>query len=335
MNYAQRIHILDPLRGLAALWVVLFHYSGSILPTITPNALTGFFSYGYLGIHAFFVISGFVIPYSLGRLRYQFNHFGRFILRRWVRIAPPAYLAALLVIAFNLLAIALTGKLPDNTTYPGLSPKAIFANLAFLVPYTHVEWYNFVYWTLTVEFEFYLVIGIIFPALVGKWNSWLQPLLILIILLTSFIDGPGFFRFNSLFILGLLLYLLQAKVIRPWLFAFLTVWACITCYSKEGPEAAIVAVITASVIMMYHGPIPKSITWLGSISYSLYITHVPTGYFAEAIVKRIFPLELDGPMKIIFLFVYTGLSLFAAWIFYERVEKPCQRWSQALRRNHS
>jgi len=332
MNYTQRIRILDPLRGLAALWVVLFHYSGSILPTITPNALTGFFSGGHMGIHAFFIISGFVIPYSLGRSQYRLKHYGRFMLRRWVRIAPPAYLAAVLMIAYNLLAIMLKGKLPDGSIYPGLSPKALFANLTFLVPYMEVNWYNFVYWTLTAEFEFYLVIGVLFPFLACKWKSWFQPILILAVLFTSFIDGPLFFRFGSLFTLGLLLYLFRAKAIHPWLFAALAVLACAACCRVEGPGAALVAIVTSAVIALYRGPIPGAITWLGMISYSLYITHVPVGLFAEVVIKNLFPMELGAAMRVMLLFAYTGLSLLIAWIFYKWVERPCHGWSMALRR---
>ena len=61
-----RLAVLDSLRGLAALAVCLFHFAGrdDFLPGTYLQAAS---RQGYLGVVAFFVISGFVIPWSLHR----------------------------------------------------------------------------------------------------------------------------------------------------------------------------------------------------------------------------------------------------------------------------
>src|SRR5271169_5335799 len=95
----QRIGVINALRALAALFVAWGHFvagQGKYL------SLSG--KYGYLGVHIFFVISGFVIPWSLYRSRYALHDYSRFLLKRNVRLYPP-YLAsiAVTVLATNFI----------------------------------------------------------------------------------------------------------------------------------------------------------------------------------------------------------------------------------------
>ncbi len=58
---AEKIHVVEYLRGVAALGVAWFHMTN----TYGPGFVASFGSLGWLGVDVFFVISGFVIPYSL------------------------------------------------------------------------------------------------------------------------------------------------------------------------------------------------------------------------------------------------------------------------------
>ena len=63
---------VDGLRGFAALGVVVYHISryGSIAAaarSVTPNWLATLLKHGWVGVQMFFVMSGFVIAYSLRR----------------------------------------------------------------------------------------------------------------------------------------------------------------------------------------------------------------------------------------------------------------------------
>ena len=55
---------LDFLRAVAALSVCLYHFSGAALPKVTNVYMKPLFANGWLGVDIFFVISGFIIPYS-------------------------------------------------------------------------------------------------------------------------------------------------------------------------------------------------------------------------------------------------------------------------------
>ena len=104
----DRIHVLDSLRGVASLavcWMHLtsFKYNTPDGPFYSSLRLTG--SYGWLGVEVFFVISGFVIPYSLDRAGYRLRDYPRFVAKRLVRLDPP-YLAAVAAIVAYAFAYA-------------------------------------------------------------------------------------------------------------------------------------------------------------------------------------------------------------------------------------
>ena len=58
----KKILSIQYLRGLAALAVVLCHYGSNLTPY--PK-LSEAFNFGQAGVHVFFLISGFIIVYSL------------------------------------------------------------------------------------------------------------------------------------------------------------------------------------------------------------------------------------------------------------------------------
>ena len=80
----QRIGVINALRGFAATWVAWGHFAG-----VQGHWLRVSGTYGYLGVHIFFVISGFVIPWSLYRAAYVLRDYPRFLLKRNVRLYPP------------------------------------------------------------------------------------------------------------------------------------------------------------------------------------------------------------------------------------------------------
>src|SRR3712207_6761977 len=100
MRENARVEGLDLLRGVASLGVCLSHLATFDFPTPTGHfylALKSSLRYAWLAVEAFFVISGFVIPYSLHRAGYRLGSYPRFILKRIIRLDPP-YLAAIALI---------------------------------------------------------------------------------------------------------------------------------------------------------------------------------------------------------------------------------------------
>src|SRR5688500_3864296 len=103
LDGGSRFIFIDGLRGIAALWVALFHlYSGGpnapVLASLTPGILDAALRHGYLGVEVFFVISGFVIAHSVGSRPVTRDFALRFAARRSLRLDPPYWLTIILVV---------------------------------------------------------------------------------------------------------------------------------------------------------------------------------------------------------------------------------------------
>lgn len=161
---------LDSIRGLAILMVLLYHglyWSNdlSVYPRGERLLLTLFWI-GRLGVNLFFVLSGFLITGLLVDAREKAYYYGRFYLRRALRILP-AYLLVLVALAI--------------LRYPA---KFLFLSLAYLSNLTPLWGIAIAYpvlWSLAVEEHFYFA----WPAVVKKLrNRALLGLSIGIILLS-------------------------------------------------------------------------------------------------------------------------------------------------------
>ena len=112
-----RLDYLDGLRGLAALYIVLFHLSFRLWALVNPfpHSLlakgvfllnTLFLSYGHYAVPVFIVLSGYclmlpVVRNGNGTLPKGFMDFMR---RRARRILPPYYAALVLFVGYCLIA---------------------------------------------------------------------------------------------------------------------------------------------------------------------------------------------------------------------------------------
>jgi len=191
---SARIYLdsLTGLRGLAALWVAVWHVWGFAGRPVyrfdlwgTTVDLTPLVRTGWAGVDVFFVLSGFVLGLAycqawLGnrppiRTREYFR-------RRLLRVLP-AYWVQIVVL---LLILLLTGvTLP--ATGDVLTQLLMVHNL-FGDPSTQL---NPVYWTLPVEFDFYLLLPLLAFLFVPRRWLWLLLLSVLLVVLYRY----GLFRY--------------------------------------------------------------------------------------------------------------------------------------------
>src|SRR5438270_9371433 len=97
----EQLASLTPLRGIAALWVVIFHFCW-YFPAVHPERYTGAVYKGYLAVDMFFVLSGFVIThvYKEGfARRVTSRHYRDFLKARVARIYPLHITVLLLFVA--------------------------------------------------------------------------------------------------------------------------------------------------------------------------------------------------------------------------------------------
>jgi peptidoglycan/LPS O-acetylase OafA/YrhL len=146
---------LTGLRGIAACWVLIFHlweFSGSPTLAISIVDLTPVARFGFIGVDLFFVLSGFLL--SMPFLRADLLHrpapsLSGFWIRRCRRVLP-AYYVQLVLIAVTLWWFGKNAALtPFNLATHALLIQNLFAGIVPL---------NAVYWTMPIEWDFYVVL---------------------------------------------------------------------------------------------------------------------------------------------------------------------------------
>src|ERR1700722_663067 len=92
---------LTSLRGVAALWVVLYHFSVQCLPNLDSTPYTSLIHKGYLAVDMFFLLSGLVMTHVYHRafLSSVSQNYRSFIVARIARIYPLHLLVLLLFVA--------------------------------------------------------------------------------------------------------------------------------------------------------------------------------------------------------------------------------------------
>src|ERR1017187_46026 len=158
----QRLSTLDALRGLAALGVCWFHFTNGNKAFLPDGLLKSSGAYGWLGVEMFFVISGFIIPYTLQRSGYRSSDYGRFLIKRIIRLDPPYLVAILAVIALNYASAASPGF---NGPHFNFSLVQVTLHLGYLNVFFGYPWLNPVFWTLAIELQYYLAVGLLFPLI--------------------------------------------------------------------------------------------------------------------------------------------------------------------------
>lgn len=192
------IFVLDGLRAIACLSVLFFHFRWisseyiQAFPTQGPLAyVTAFFLFGNAGVILFFLLSGFLLflPFAKALLfeDTKWPSVRRFYVRRVFRILPVYYLSLILFILFvhpEFLRLA--------------QWSAILKFFTFLMNYNLAQQINGVFWTLAIEFQFYLLLPLI---------VWIMCLVVR--------RGPIEWRFTKL-IICLLVMIGYGLAIRYW-----------------------------------------------------------------------------------------------------------------------
>lgn len=316
---------LDLLRGLAALAVCYFHFTHGNPDFLSKtNFLYQSGRYGFLGVDVFFVISGFVIPYAMYRGMYRFKNFGKFLLKRVIRIEPPFIASIILVIALNWLSTL-------SPYYRGagftIDFTALALHLGYLNAFFQYPWVNDVYWTLAIEFQYYIIIALIFPLLIHSKKYFSFIALGVFGMMGFFITGHNFiFNYGLLFVVGILLFQFKIGYLKDAEFGTLLLIALLMIFVKFD-KRYLVAALLPYFFILYFDFNNKISKFLGNISYSLYLVHIPIGGRIINICETLFQSEL---LRSVFVFVALAGSIFAAWVFFMVIEKPAMELAKKI-----
>ena len=148
-----RLTFLDFLRGIAALAVCFEHAGYRLWPHFRELTHT-YFSFGKFGVTAFFLTSGFVIPYSLERG----NSLGRFWVSRFFRLYPLYWFSIAVTVIFLCCGVADV----TEANFPGHLVRNVLINLTMFQEYVGTPNVQDLYYTLAMEMAFYIGFSILF-----------------------------------------------------------------------------------------------------------------------------------------------------------------------------
>ncbi len=322
----DHILIINSLRGLAATAVCFYHFVYTTVDYVHDETIREIFHYGQKGVQLFFIISGIVIPLSLINSDYTLKQWKNFILKRFIRIEPPYIVAVLIGIAYLIIRNYIPGTITVNLVP---SFQEIILHLGYLIPFfENADWINPVFWTLAVEFQYYLVLSLFFPLLLGK-KLVLRIVFYLLFFGIGFLQiGDGFFPHWGPYFLAGIVYILMRKRIIPitefWTVAFLLIP---TIYYLFGVVDLGIA-IGGLLLIHYCSNFKTRFTlFLGKISYSLYLLHSIIG---AAFVNYLSHQFRAPYQKVIVILIGFAISVVAGYFLYRFVEKPTHNYAKKI-----
>jgi len=324
---SNRLVEVDALRGVAALAVVLFHYTTRFNELFGWNPLPAIsFPDGHFGVNLFFIISGFVIFMTLEKTSRPMD----FVVSRFSRLFP-AYWAAILLTFSITHWLGLPDKLVDAPT--------AFANIPMIHGLFSIQHVDSVYWTLEVELLFYC--GMFTLYRLGCLNRIHLALLSLLVLrLAYFILNRVWgielswtlshllnLKFIPWFALGISIYLFISRNGKEsWKKPGLTASSAILCLLiVDSLFLALLATVLATAVylaasgrasLLRHG----ILVWLGSISYPLYLLHENIGW------SLLLQLQSRGVSTDVAIVIGIAVSLVMATALTYLIEQPAMRW---------
>jgi len=330
----DRLPALDSLRAIAALAVLFYHYTNGYQHVVGPHTRpVPNVEWGHLGVDLFFVISGFVIAWTLERSSSPADFaFGRF-----ARLYP-AYLAGATITGIVVFGF---GFNPAHIQTCDIAWNAIIG-LPQLVKANNLD---ASYWTLGVEVSFYVMAAAVTSGLPKVRFEifclvWLTASLLARALL------PGYIRFqlllvsnySPLFVAGAMLFALS-PIMQPDRLTLATFAAAIAvCFIGADPpwlrltNGAGLCLFIGLVFGAATGRLTflnfRPLVVVGQASYSLYLIHQIVGYWVISNFEQL------GIPPLVAIAVATLLVISVAIGLRTLVEVPAQRFIRNAARAH-
>jgi peptidoglycan/LPS O-acetylase OafA/YrhL len=276
-------------------------------------------NYGYLGVIMFFVISGFVIPYSMYVKNYQLKYFFRFLLKRTIRIEPPYIIYVFILMAANYYTLVYLWGMPYPTTI-----KQFFLNITYLAPFFKVEWINIIFWTLAVEFQFYILTGLVYNTFVNK--TLYKFIGFATLLATGFLIPESYqtvLNYYIYFIIGFQTFMYYTKQIKSLEFVLSMLFSVAFIVIFKEWEALPFVSMTVLAILYFNYE-NKIATFFGNISFSFYLSHGLIGGNMVIFTKTYWS------KGVLLLYILVGSIVFAT-LYYYVVERTFLRLSKRVR----
>jgi peptidoglycan/LPS O-acetylase OafA/YrhL len=304
------ITTLTPLRGIAALLVVLFHCN--FLNPFLPVGYTEFISNSWLWVDFFFILSGFIICYAYGKSfkgSYTLGTYTKYMAARFARIYPLHFITTMWMFGCAVVIIHLTGKANDLLNLNAL-PACLLLVQSMFASFPEPPLNN-PSWSLSTEWWVYVIFPFLVPLFfrLRRNGQILAGLgVILFYIFIRYILGPinhgeptlavmtdfGFLRCLAGFFVGMLLFTFYKQGAgidlfkRDWF--FIVVVTGLVLAMHFGAMDIIISAFFPFILIAaaYNQTKVKSVLdikilqRLGDWSFSIYLVHVPIIYSLKA-----------------------------------------------------
>jgi peptidoglycan/LPS O-acetylase OafA/YrhL len=300
-NSSDRFLELDVLRGLAAFAVLCFHYTTRYAEIFSPTSPPLFrFPYGMYGVQLFFMISGFVIFMTLEKTKRPLD----FIVSRFSRLYPCYWLA--IILTFTVIRFI---HLPGREA--SLTEASI--NFSMLQDWWRVKSVDSVYWTLPIELSFYFLMFLFFLTKNLK-NVEIGGLAWLIFMVWSnrllwlvhwhapyWLRVSELLNYGHLFFAGILFYKLKTQGNVWYRHAGLALCLVVQYMLRTDIIHSIIVGVFFLIFYLFvlgklKWAVNKPMVYLGTISYSGYLTHQYIGYI---IIRYLYTLHANAYLRFI------------------------------------
>lgn len=263
-------------------------------------------------------------------MNYKITCYGNFLLRRLLRIHPPY------IFALGLTCLASVLVLKNDLE---INLGSVLHNILFTIPYVEYPWFLNVSWTLGVEIQFYLIIGLTISAFCSlnfflRWSSIILFFGTIVTNQIFFQDLNQWYLFSTwtpFFGLGIILFLYKVKRVQQFEFWALTGFAF--CFLSLTYPIALNFAALATFVFIMRSPKIKAhpfFHFLGKSSYSLYLIHLPVIILSSKVLSNFHFFSTSSNFTVLILLV---ISIVSGIVFFLLFEKPFLRISKKLRKS--
>ena len=318
---------LDGLRGWAVLLVMFGHATNQGLSPWLEGTLL---SRGKLGVYLFFVLSAYLLDRQIIQVwqdgKGNWSYWRYYIARRFLRIFPPFVLALLVF------------RLMNEAGY-----KVVIREWSHIWEHLLFMRGDHIFWSIPTEFVYYLIspllllyCNLFFKLDVRRTALFFVAVVVASVAINSIYNLPRFntLRYIGIFSMGTLLAVFQTlgsntfKVVsqRPWMkylpwaaLVILVIWGAVAD-DFTGAEVYVPVAFLWSILLIAtfsNGLWTRILRWkafrfVGMISYSLYLFHIPVLVWTKN-------LNIGTYLQIA---VFFALSIIVATISHMLIERP-------------
>lgn len=297
---------IQALRGIAALMVVACHLRVNFIGTAWQNWTDTHLVVGAMGVDLFFMVSGFIMVYTTRNAPDTGRYAVGFLIKRFARIWPVYAIVVLItIVPIELFDLTMPGLPPRGIG--DVIKSLLFAPVDPRKP----MYYDLPYpvgWTLNFEVYFYVVFGASLLAGKARWLvffGWMvATLAVLPYILSGTVSMDPLHDYRMPFSY---LDLMTNSIIWEFVVGVIVGMTFLGKWRLGPPSLGWILVLVATVFalwwplslhtVLFHGitrwgwplavafmlmalsfkhrepQVPKVLTWLGSVSFSLYLVH--------------------------------------------------------------